>query len=105
MQRRGRVMSRSEAEPAAEAVNDSRLGGAPCRVSMIGGRRTLSSYYDVKRWAHTVPSEGWTMTDLRLSGIHHVGLTVHDLERSIRFYRDVLGLRLLGQRIADADYV
>jgi lactoylglutathione lyase len=37
---------------------------------------------------------------------HHVGIEVRDLERSIRFYRDVLGLRLrrrltvLGEEIA-----
>ena len=31
----------------------------------------------------------WRLTDL-----HHVGLTVSDIEESIRFYRDVLGMRL-----------
>ncbi|MCC6176802.1 MAG: VOC family protein [Chloroflexi bacterium] len=29
--------------------------------------------------------------------IHHAGITVADLERSIAFYRDVLGLTVLGQ--------
>ena len=29
--------------------------------------------------------------------IYHVGLTVSDLDRSIAFYRDVLGLRFLGE--------
>jgi catechol 2,3-dioxygenase-like lactoylglutathione lyase family enzyme len=43
--------------------------------------------------------------DWQLGAVHHVGLTVSDLGRSIRFYRDVLGLRLLAQRTADADYV
>jgi len=37
--------------------------------------------------------------------VHHLGLTVADLERSIRFYRDVLGLTLAARRLADADYV
>jgi catechol 2,3-dioxygenase-like lactoylglutathione lyase family enzyme len=41
----------------------------------------------------------------RLEGVHHLGLTVADLERSIRFYRDVLGLALARRRIADADYI
>ena len=29
--------------------------------------------------------------------IYHVGLTVSDMDRSIAFYRDVLGLRFLGE--------
>ena len=30
----------------------------------------------------------------RLSGLHHVGLTVGDMERSLAFYRGLLGLRV-----------
>jgi lactoylglutathione lyase len=44
-------------------------------------------------------------TSWRLAAVHHLGLTVADLERSIRFYRDILGLPLLERRVADADYV
>jgi len=42
----------------------------------------------------------------KLSDVHHIGLTVSDIERSIEFYRDVLGMELVGRRprIA-ADYV
>lgn len=29
-------------------------------------------------------------------GIHHVGLSVSDLERSLHFYRDLLGLGVIG---------
>ncbi len=29
-------------------------------------------------------------------GIHHVGITVADLDRSLRFYRDLLGMRVIG---------
>jgi catechol 2,3-dioxygenase-like lactoylglutathione lyase family enzyme len=32
-----------------------------------------------------------------LKGIVHVGLTVTDLDRSVAFYRDVLGLAYLGE--------
>lgn len=32
-----------------------------------------------------------------LKGITHVGITVSDIERSIVFYRDVLGLKLMGR--------
>jgi catechol 2,3-dioxygenase-like lactoylglutathione lyase family enzyme len=45
------------------------------------------------------------MATWQLGAAHHLGLTVSDLDQSIVFYRDVLGLRLLGRRIADADYV
>jgi catechol 2,3-dioxygenase-like lactoylglutathione lyase family enzyme len=40
-----------------------------------------------------------------LTAIHHLGLTVNDIERSIRFYRDLLRMPLVGRREADADYV
>jgi lactoylglutathione lyase len=37
--------------------------------------------------------------------IHHVGITVSDIERSVEFYRDVLGMHLVRRRVADADYL
>jgi catechol 2,3-dioxygenase-like lactoylglutathione lyase family enzyme len=37
--------------------------------------------------------------------VHHVGLTVADIERSIGFYRDVLGFTLVRRRRVDGDYV
>src|SRR5262245_9532436 len=46
-------------------------------------------------------SRGW-----RLGGVHHVGLTVLDIERSIAFYRDLLGMTLHRRRPrVDNDYV
>jgi catechol 2,3-dioxygenase-like lactoylglutathione lyase family enzyme len=41
----------------------------------------------------------------QLCDVHHMGLTVSDIERSVRFYRDVLGLSLIRRRSADADYL
>ena len=42
----------------------------------------------------------------QLVGMHHLGLTVRDLERSIRFYRDLLGMELIRRRPrVSADYV
>lgn len=32
----------------------------------------------------------------RVAGIHHVGITVRDIERSLGFYRDLLGLAVVG---------
>jgi catechol 2,3-dioxygenase-like lactoylglutathione lyase family enzyme len=34
---------------------------------------------------------------MELAGVFHTGLTVSDLDRSIAFYRDVLGLELVSQ--------
>lgn len=45
------------------------------------------------------------MTDTGLTGVHHAGLHVRDLGRSIAFYRDVLGLELLGQRDSHGGFV
>ena len=43
----------------------------------------------------------WNFTRL-----HHVGLTVSDIEASIRFYQDVLGMELIGRRQrVTADYI
>jgi catechol 2,3-dioxygenase-like lactoylglutathione lyase family enzyme len=48
----------------------------------------------------SIPS-GWALSDL-----HHLGLTVSDIERSIEFYRDLLGMELVGRRPSvTADYV
>jgi catechol 2,3-dioxygenase-like lactoylglutathione lyase family enzyme len=46
------------------------------------------------------------MTDaprLKLLGVHHVTLICGDLERSTRFYRDVLGLTLVREAASDDD--
>lgn len=45
------------------------------------------------------------MTDTGITGVHHVGLHVRDLGRSIAFYRDVLGLELLGRRDSRGGFV
>jgi catechol 2,3-dioxygenase-like lactoylglutathione lyase family enzyme len=42
---------------------------------------------------------------MMISGAHHLGLTVSDVERSVRFYRDILGLNLLRRRSSDAPYL
>ncbi len=42
----------------------------------------------------------------RLESVHHLGLTVSDIEQSVGFYRDVLGLTLVRRRPhVDNDYV
>jgi lactoylglutathione lyase len=41
----------------------------------------------------------------QLCGPHHLGLTVSDIESSVHFYRDLLGLTLIRRRSADADYL
>ncbi|MBC8355978.1 MAG: VOC family protein [Planctomycetes bacterium] len=41
-----------------------------------------------------------------LSRIHHLGLTVRDIEQAIDFYRDVLGMEVVGRRPSvKTDYV
>ncbi len=41
----------------------------------------------------------------QVAKVHHLGLTVKDIDGSVRFYRDLLGMRLVGRRQADAAYV
>ncbi len=49
----------------------------------------------------TTPDTTWALQDL-----HHLGLTVADIDRSIHFYRDLLGMELIGRRPSvTADYV
>lgn len=50
--------------------------------------------------AATDEEPSWRLTDM-----HHLGLTVSDIERSIRFYQDVLGMTLVRRRETDADYI
>jgi catechol 2,3-dioxygenase-like lactoylglutathione lyase family enzyme len=44
-------------------------------------------------------------SDWQLTGLHHICLTVSDLDRSVEFYRDLLGMTFVGQRETEADYV
>ncbi len=44
-------------------------------------------------------------SDWQLTGLHHVCLTVSDVERSVEFYQDFLGMTFVGRREADADYI
>lgn len=37
-------------------------------------------------------------------GFHHSGVTVSDMERSLRFYRDTLGLTVVADMEPEADY-
>jgi len=47
------------------------------------------------------PGNNWSLQDL-----HHLGLTVADIERSIHFYGDLMGMELIGRRPSvTADYV
>ena len=49
----------------------------------------------------SVNARSWSLSD-----IHHLGMTVSDIERSIEFYRDLLGMELIGRRPSvTADYV
>ncbi len=49
----------------------------------------------------TTPDTTWALQDL-----HHLGLTVADIDRSIHFYHDLLGMELIGRRPSvTADYV
>ncbi|TVL44119.1 VOC family protein [Brachyspira hyodysenteriae] len=38
-----------------------------------------------------------------LKEVMHIGLTVSDMERSINFYRDVLGLTLIGEALMEGE--
>lgn len=42
---------------------------------------------------------------MTVTGINHVGLTVSDLDRSLGFYRDLLGLRVRGRGIAEREHL
>ena len=40
-----------------------------------------------------------------LEGFSHVGIQVADIERSVRFYRDTLGLELVTRWVRDQEYI
>jgi catechol 2,3-dioxygenase-like lactoylglutathione lyase family enzyme len=40
-----------------------------------------------------------------IRGLHHTGYTVDDLERSLRFYRDLLGLDVVAQQEKQGGYL
>jgi lactoylglutathione lyase len=49
--------------------------------------------------------QGTNLPSWQLVDAHHLGLTVRDLDRSLAFYRDLLGFHLVRSRTTDADYV
>jgi len=49
------------------------------------------------------PPDGSVPDYLRVGGIDHVGITVRSLERSLAFYRDLLGLRVIEISGGDED--
>ena len=40
---------------------------------------------------------------MRITGVHHITVLVADVERSLAFYRNVLGMRLVKQTVNDDD--
>jgi glyoxylase I family protein len=40
---------------------------------------------------------------LRIAGLHHVTVICRDVERSVDFYRNLLGMRLVEQGVSDDD--
>jgi glyoxalase family protein len=40
---------------------------------------------------------------MRITGIHHITVLVSDVERSLAFYRNVLGMQLVEQTVNDDD--
>ena len=42
---------------------------------------------------------------MKVEGVYHVGFTVSDIERSIEFYRDVLGMTLYKRQQGTAEYL
>lgn len=42
---------------------------------------------------------------IRPNAIHHTSFTVSDMEQSLRFYRDLLGMEVLVDQTPDADYL
>jgi lactoylglutathione lyase len=42
---------------------------------------------------------------MQVTGCWHTGFTVEDVDRSLTFYRDLLGLDVLWQRVCDAEYL
>ena len=46
------------------------------------------------------------MGEWQLTNVHHLGMTVSDIDRSIMFYRDTLGMTLTGRRpCVEGEYV
>lgn len=42
---------------------------------------------------------------MKITGCWHTGFTVEDIDKSLVFYRDLLGLEVLWQRVCDAEYL
>jgi len=40
-----------------------------------------------------------------MAGLDHIGFAVADLDRSVAFYRDLLGMQVLWQRVYQEEYV
>jgi catechol 2,3-dioxygenase-like lactoylglutathione lyase family enzyme len=50
-----------------------------------------------------VSAEGAQPRRLRIAGLHHVTVISRDVQRSLDFYRNLLGMRLVRQTVSDDD--
>jgi glyoxylase I family protein len=50
-----------------------------------------------------VPDVSGEPRRLRIAGLHHITLLCHDLERSVAFYRNLLGMRVVKQTVSQDD--
>jgi catechol 2,3-dioxygenase-like lactoylglutathione lyase family enzyme len=53
--------------------------------------------------AGAIPANAGDSQRMRLTGLHHVTAICRDLDRTTRFYRDVLGLALVRETLNDDD--
>jgi catechol 2,3-dioxygenase-like lactoylglutathione lyase family enzyme len=93
-------------EPGGAASPDgsSSLFGADdrCGVPTVGDEPVDNGAAEIPRTENEKARHGWKQnmnygsisTDMEPTRIHHVGLPVSDLDRSIAWYRDALGLAL-----------
>ena len=73
--------------PAARAGGRAAPGAARARARSAGGRAAPSATGGRRSW----PSAAELESSMRSSGVHHVDLVVSSIERSLPFYRELLG--------------
>ena len=83
--------------PAKAAKSPARVGKRPAHAKSAPRARPKARPTTTVAWSTARPPASAAVTGITLDKLHQVAMTATNLDASVVFYRDVLGLRLIAR--------